>query len=86
MKKFLAIAALTAGIAFAPAAAGAQERVGNAAMGAVAGGLVAGPVGAVAGGAIGYTQGRRISRGLGINGRRHYSRRHYRHGRYSHRY
>ncbi|GAC1330509.1 MAG: hypothetical protein NVSMB26_07980 [Beijerinckiaceae bacterium] len=45
----------------------AGERLGDGAMGALAGGLVAGPVGLVAGGVIGYTGGPHISRALGIN-------------------
>ena len=52
MKKFLAIAAITVGIAMLPALASAQERLGDGLMGAGAGALVGGPVGAVAGGAV----------------------------------
>jgi hypothetical protein len=78
MKKFLAIAAITVGIAMLPALASAQERLGDGLMGAGAGALVGGPVGAVAGGVIGYTAGPHISRGMGFH-------RHYRHHRYSNR-
>jgi len=63
--------ALVAGLVLVPAAAGAQERIGDAALGALAGAVVAGPVGAVAGGAIGYTAGPRIARGMGVKHRRH---------------
>jgi len=77
-RKLFAMAALAAGIALAPSVAGAQERIGDAALGALAGGLVAGPVGAVAGGAVGYTAGPNIARGMGMKG----PRRHYRHARY----
>jgi len=48
------------------ASAGAQERVGNAAIGAVAGAVVFGPVGAVAGAAVGYTAGKGIARDWGL--------------------
>jgi len=59
MKKVLAIAAVA--LAFAPTSVSAQERVGHAALGAVAGAFVLGPVGAVAGGVIGYTAGPAIA-------------------------
>ena len=65
------VAALAAGLILVPAAAGAQERIGDAALGALAGAVVAGPVGAVAGGAIGYTAGPRIARRMGVHHRRH---------------
>src|ERR1700686_4637190 len=45
--------------------AGAQERAGDAALGAVSGAVVLGPVGAVAGALIGYTAGPSISRSWG---------------------
>ncbi len=61
----IAIAAILSGLVVAPAAAG--ERLGDGAMGALAGAVVAGPVGLVAGGVIGYTAGPHISRGIGIN-------------------
>ena len=54
MKKVLAIAAVA--LAFAPTSVSAQERVGHAALGAVSGAVVLGPVGAVAGGVIGCAQ------------------------------
>ena len=61
MKTGLIIAAaFTTALALAPAAASAHEtRMGDAALGATAGMLVAGPIGLVAGGAIGYTEGHR---------------------------
>ena len=43
MKKALAIAAVA--LAFAPTSVSAQERVGHAALGAVSGAVVLGPVG-----------------------------------------
>jgi len=62
---------LVAGLVLVPAGAGAQERIGDAALGALAGAVVAGPVGAVAGGAVGYTAGPRIARRMGVKHRRH---------------
>jgi len=44
----------------------AQERAGDAALGAVSGAVVLGPVGAVAGALIGYTAGPSISRSWGV--------------------
>jgi hypothetical protein len=62
MKKVLAIAVVA--LALAPTGVSAQERVGHAALGAVAGAVVLGPVGAVAGGVIGYTAGPTIAHSL----------------------
>jgi hypothetical protein len=62
MKKVLAIAAVA--LAFAPTSVSAHERVGHAALGAVSGAVVLGPVGAVAGGVIGYTAGPAIAHSL----------------------
>jgi hypothetical protein len=76
MKFLLAVGLTTAVIALAPIAAGAQERLGDGAMGAVAGAIVGGPVGAVAGGIVGYTAGPNIARGLGIR-HHHYHHHHY---------
>jgi hypothetical protein len=53
LKNLLAVATVSAGIFFAATVAGAQERLGDGAMGAVAGAVVGGPVGAFAGGVIG---------------------------------
>ena len=66
MRPILA-AAMTAMIALAPTAAPAQERAGPAALGAVSGAIVLGPVGAVAGALIGYTAGPAISRSWGLD-------------------
>lgn len=57
-----------------PSALG-QERLGDGAMGAVAGALVGGPVGLVAGGVIGYTAGPGIANSWGL--KRHHRRAHY---------
>jgi|SRR5262245_25574671 len=55
-----------AACAFMPWPAHAQERVGDAALGAVSGALVLGPIGAVAGAAVGYAAGPSISRAWGL--------------------
>jgi hypothetical protein len=47
----------------------AQERSTDAALGAVSGAIVLGPIGAVAGALIGYTAGPAISRSWGVRGR-----------------
>src|SRR4051812_36928284 len=64
MKKAV-VAAVIAGTLFSFEAA-AQERAGSAALGAVSGAVVLGPVGAVAGAVIGYTAGPSIARSWGI--------------------
>src|SRR6266576_6103633 len=66
MKK-LVIAAL-ASLALVPMGAAAQERGGDAALGAISGAVVFGPVGAVAGALIGYTAGPSIARSWGLRG------------------
>lgn len=68
MKKvLLTVVVLLAGV---PASAAAQERAGSAALGAVSGAVVLGPVGAVAGAVIGYTAGPSIARSWGVRGSR----------------
>lgn len=67
MLKAYSIAALL--LVLAPSAAMAQ-RAGDAALGAVAGAVVLGPVGAVAGAFVGYTAGPSISRSWGLEGSR----------------
>jgi hypothetical protein len=64
MKKLL-VAALIAG-PFISVEAQAQERAGSAALGAVSGAVVLGPVGAVAGALIGYTAGPAIAHSRGV--------------------
>jgi len=49
-----------------PASAVAQERAGAAALGAVSGAVVLGPIGAVAGAVVGYTAGPAIARSWGV--------------------
>lgn len=72
MKQALLIVAAAVGMFCAPAFALAQERLGDGALGAVAGALVGGPVGAVAGGVIGYTAGPGIAQSWGLHRRAHY--------------
>ena len=67
MIKAYSIAALL--LVLVPSAAMAQ-RAGDAALGAVAGAVVLGPVGAVAGAFVGYTAGPSISRSWGLEGSR----------------
>ncbi|MDE2332600.1 MAG: hypothetical protein KGK16_17705, partial [Bradyrhizobium sp.] len=64
MRKTIAAAVVTLAVvllAMAPSATMAQERGGDAALGALSGALVLGPVGAVAGAIVGYTAGPSIS-------------------------
>jgi hypothetical protein len=79
MKKWLLMVAAIAGLSILPSLANAQERLGDGAMGALAGALVGGPVGLVAGGVVGYTAGPSIASSWGLKGHRHYHRAHYRH-------
>lgn len=65
MKKKIAIAALAV---LLPTAAMAGERATDAALGAVAGAIVLGPIGAVGGAFIGYTAGPSMSRAWGVRG------------------
>ena len=66
VKSSLAITAAAIALVATPAAAG--ERFGDAALGALAGAVVLGPVGAVAGGVVGYVKGPNIAHGLGLKG------------------
>ena len=65
MTKTLAAAAVI--LLLAPSAALAQHRAGDAALGAVSGAVVLGPIGAVAGAFIGYSAGPAIARSWGID-------------------
>jgi hypothetical protein len=67
MIKVYSVAALL--LVLVPSSAFAQ-RAGDAALGAVAGAVVLGPVGAVAGAFVGYTAGPSISRSWGLEGSR----------------
>jgi hypothetical protein len=64
MKKIVAAAVIA--ICCVPSAALADERVGEAALGALSGAVVLGPVGAVAGAIIGYTAGPAIADSWGL--------------------
>jgi hypothetical protein len=64
MKKLLVAALIAA--SFVSFEAKAQGRAGDAALGAVSGAVVLGPVGAVAGAFIGYTAGPSIARSWGL--------------------
>jgi hypothetical protein len=65
MKKTIASVALSLALMSSPAMA--DERVGDAALGALSGAVVLGPIGAVAGAVVGYTAGPSISRSWGLN-------------------
>lgn len=65
MTKALTAAAMI--LLLAPSVAFAQHRAGDAALGAVSGAVVLGPVGAVAGAFIGYAAGPSIARSWGID-------------------
>ena len=65
MKKMIAIAALS--LALMSSTAMAEERPGDAALGAVSGAVVLGPIGAVAGAVIGWTAGPSISHSWGLH-------------------
>jgi hypothetical protein len=62
-----ALTAATMILLLAPSVAFAQHRAGDAALGAVSGAVVLGPVGAVAGAFIGYSAGPSIARSWGID-------------------
>jgi hypothetical protein len=64
MKKFLAV--VVTAMSLVPVGAHAQGRAGNAALGALSGAVVLGPVGAVAGAVVGFTAGPSISRSWGL--------------------
>jgi hypothetical protein len=64
MKKLLVAAMIAA--SFFSYEAKAQGRAGDAALGAVSGAVVLGPVGAVAGAVIGYTAGPAIAHSWGV--------------------
>lgn len=60
------VLAAIASLALLSSAAPAQERAGSAALGALSGAVVLGPVGAVAGAVVGYTAGPSIARSWGL--------------------
>lgn len=60
------VIAVVASLALLSSVAMAQERAGSAALGALSGAVVLGPVGAVAGAVVGYTAGPSIARSWGL--------------------
>src|SRR5215467_1425151 len=66
MKRPLAVAVVA--LSFGPSCVFAQERAGDAALGALSGAVVLGPVGAVAGAVIGFTAGPAISHSWATRG------------------
>jgi hypothetical protein len=64
--KLLLVGSFVAVVALAPSVAVAQERAGDAALGALSGAVVLGPVGAVAGAIVGFTAGPSIARSWGL--------------------
>jgi hypothetical protein len=71
------LAVVATAVVLLPVAAEAQERVTDAAFGAIAGAVAAGPIGFVGGGIIGYAAGPQIACDLGVQ-------RCHRHVRYRH--
>jgi hypothetical protein len=67
MKKAFAFAALGLSMMSATALAG-ERRGGDAALGALSGAVVFGPVGALAGALVGYTAGPGIAQSWGVRG------------------
>ena len=65
MKKTIAIAALALSLISSQARAG-EHRGGDAALGALSGAVVFGPIGAIAGAAVGYTAGPSIAHAWGF--------------------
>jgi hypothetical protein len=72
MKKTLTCVVMAA--CLSPVGIHAQERTGDAALGALSGAVVLGPIGAIAGGVVGYTKGPAIARSWGLSRRRHHRR------------
>jgi hypothetical protein len=64
MKRIFAAAVIA--VSFTPLGVLAQERAGDAALGAVSGAIVLRPVGAVAGAVVGYTAGPVVARSWGL--------------------
>ena len=75
MRTLGGVVLVVAAIVASASVAHAGRRATHTAVGAIVGGLVAGPVGFVGGGAIGYVGGRRIACDLGIERCRRYRRR-----------
>src|ERR1700756_5707165 len=67
MKKAIAITAISLSLASSQARAD-EHRPGDAALGALSGAVVLGPIGAVAGAVVGFTAGPSIARSWGMGG------------------
>lgn len=65
MKKIVALTAISLSLIFAQARAD-EHRPGDAALGALSGAVVLGPIGAVAGAVVGYTAGPSIAHSWGF--------------------
>jgi hypothetical protein len=65
MWRRLSLAAIALSVGMTTARA--EERAGSAALGALSGAIVLGPVGAVAGAVVGYTAGPAIARSWGLS-------------------
>lgn len=76
IRSFISITslAIVAAALWFSTAAYAQERLGDGALGALAGAVVAGPVGLVAGGIVGYTAGPAIASSWGLKGHKRHNR------------
>ena len=66
MRALGGLAVVATAVVLSPAVASAQDRLTHAAVGAVAGAVVAGPVGLLGGGLIGYVAGPQIACDLGV--------------------
>ncbi len=62
----IAVLGLWLALPLIPSEAAEQHRGGDAALGALSGGIVFGPIGAVAGAVVGYTAGPSIAHSLGF--------------------
>jgi hypothetical protein len=71
MLRFATALLFATALPFAATSAIAGERTGDAALGALSGALVLGPVGAVAGAVVGYTTGPDIAHGWGLRSSPH---------------
>ena len=72
MTKRLLMTTAVAGTFLLPSLACAQERLGDGAMGALAGAVVGGPIGLVAGGVVGYAAGPSIASSWGLKKHAHH--------------
>jgi hypothetical protein len=81
MKRIFAASVIAITVSLASFEAVAQERVGDAALGALSGAVFFGPVGAVAGAMVGYTTGPSIARAWGMRGHRHHHHARHKHAR-----